>query len=498
MKEEHQDLVSALKEAFSYPKNKDFIVRELHVRALNRKAVLLFLAGMADMKKIESDILGALLTTELPGLRTSASTAIMQRVLTANSVRKIDEVKVMVDEIIVGNTLLVIEGLSGAITITTTGFEHRGVGKPQNENVLKGPLEAFIESGAVNRSLIRKQMRSPHLISESVVIGEQSNSEVTLMYLGNIVDQQLLQDVKDRIKQIKADTVQTLGMLEQHIEERPYSLVPSVLYTERPDRAVGMLAEGHIVLVMDSSPAVLVVPVTFWSFFQTSEDYIERWAYGNFIRLIRLFAMFVALLTPAIYIAITNFHVEMIPTDLLLAIAATRERVPFPALIEVLIMEAAFELLREAGVRIPTPIGPTIGIVGALILGQAAVDANVISPILVIVVAITGLASFAVPNISFNFLVRITRFVFLFLAAFMGFFGITIALTIGVAYLVTLKSFGVPFLSPLAPPKPSSGDMLMRPPIWKQWLRPFHLNPQDPVRNEKSNGGGMPEGGGKQ
>lgn len=315
-----------------------------------------------------------------------------------------------------------------------------------------------------------------------------SNNYVNLMYLKNIVDPGLVESVKQRISQIEAIGTDHLSVLEQHIEERPYSLIPSALLTERPDRACAFINEAHVVLLMESSPYALVVPVTFWSLFHTPEDMYQRWAYGNFIRIVRLVAVLVALLTPSIYIAASNFHLEMIQSDLLLSIAGTRERVPFPAVVEVLLMECTFELLREAGVRIPTTIGPTIGIVGALILGQAAVDADIISPILVIIVAITGLSSFAIPNISFSFIIRILRFAFFFAASVIGLYGIALLMTACIAYLASFKSFGVPFLAPMAPHYRSSKDLILRPPVWKQWLRPFHVHPQDKVRKNKPEG----------
>lgn len=230
---------------------------------------------------------------------------------------------------------------------------------------------------------------------------------------------------------------------------------------------------------------MLVAPATFWSFFHTADDMNQRWAYGNFIRIIRLIAFFVALLVPSLYIAATNYHDEMIPMDLLLAISAKRESVPFPAIFEVVMMEIVFEILREAGLRVPTPMGATIGIVGALILGQAAVEANVISSIMVIVIAITGLASFAIPDVSFSFMTRITRFIFLISATVMGIVGLMITLTIVIAYLVSCHSFGVAFLSPLAPYSSSSLDMVTRPPVWKQWIRPSNLRQRQSIRKKK-------------
>jgi len=258
--------------------------------------------------------------------------------------------------------------------------------------------------------------------------------------------------------------------------------VPSSLNTERPDRASAFLLEGHVILLMENSPAALVLPITIWSLLHSAEDHYMRWAYSNFMRIIRLLALFVAVMTPSVYIAVATFHEEMIPTDLLLAIAATREKVPFPALLEVLLMEFAFELVREAAIRVPTVIGPTIGIVGALILGQAAVEANIISPILVVIVAMTGISSFTIPEPSLNFAVRITRFILLFVGSFLGFFGIALVIACLLAYLTTCSSYGVPFLSPLTPHYRSSADMILRMPVHKERMRPLNLNPQDVVR----------------
>nr|WP_207952336.1 spore germination protein [Paenibacillus turpanensis] len=479
--------VDSIASAFHHPLNQDFVVRNFHIPALGIQASALYLIGMADTKQLEKQVIRPLLdaSTIKHHERSDSLTMLKTKLLTAASVHRITDSEQAVDQIIKGNTLLLIEGTPEALYIETTGFEHRAVEKPINENVLKGPQEGFIESGTVNRSLIRKQLRDASLVTEYVNIGDRSMTQVSVLYIKDLADDKIVEKVKGRIRQIQADSIQSLSILEQHIEDRPYSLIPTVLWTERPDRAASFLLEGHVVLIMDSSPACLVAPVTFWSFFHTAEDMYERWAFGNFIRFIRLVAFFVAMLTPSIYVAVTNYHIEMLPTDLLLAIAATREKVPFPAIIEVFFMELSFELLREAGVRVPTPIGPTIGIVGALILGQAAVDANIISPILVIVVALTGLSSFAIPNISFSFLIRITRFIFLGFAALMGFFGITLFLTAAIAYMSTIKSFGVPFLSPLAPHERSSKDLIARPQVWRHWIRSMSTHPKDPFRKKK-------------
>ncbi len=480
--------VEFLNRVFSAPLNTDFKVRYVYLTSIKCDVAIFYLSGMVNFESLETTIIRPLIDKKAVSGKDSLSEVVQKEVLVNKDVRKIDCLDDVKIEILRGNTVIILDKETSGLSITTTGFEHRGVEKPQSENVLKGPMESFVESGFINRSLIRKQIHNEHLITESLTVGVKKSAVVSMMYINGIVSQELVEKVKERINEINVDCLQGVSILEQHIEERPYSLLPSILYTERPDRAAAFLQEGHIVLIMDNSPACLVVPVTVWSFFHTAEDYYQRWAFGNFIRCVRLLAIFVALLVPSLYIAITNFHVEMIPADLVLSIAATRERVPFPSIVEVIIMEMAFELLREAGIRIPSAIGPTIGIVGALILGQAAVEANIISPILVIVVAITGLASFAIPDISFSFFVRLLRFIFLFFGATMGLFGIAACLTVLIAYCSTAKSFEVPFFAPISPHYRSSKDTIIRPPLWKMWLRPFYVSRENIKRKTRPEG----------
>ena len=237
---------------------------------------------------------------------------------------------------------------------------------------------------------------------------------------------------------------------------------------------------------MANSPNSLVLPITFTVFLHTAEDYYLRWPFGNFLRIIRAGSIFIALLLPALYIAMINYHQEMIPTDLLLAITAAREKVPFPALIELLFMEFAFELIREAGIRIPSVIGPTIGIVGALILGQAAVAASIVSPILIVIIAITALGAFVVPNYSASFTIRLLRFMFTFLAGFLGFFGIAFGVFLMSLHTASLSSFGVPFLTPISPYRPKNKDRVLRPRIYQQPYRPVYLRPLDWIRQVKN------------
>ncbi len=472
-----QDL-EVIKQAFHSPRNQDLSIRSQRYPGLTKAIAIVYLEAMTNEKTISNHVLRPLNSKQIAGAAKGTLDTIAALLeIRSKGVRTYIEA---VEQILTGRAVLLVDGESEALQLDTVGFSHRAVEKPQNETVIKGPHEGFVEDAKTNRSLIRKTVRDQNLVNEAMVLGKRTKTPVQIMYIDGVANPRLVEQVKQRLSDITAD-IPNLSVLEQYIEDRPYSILPSVLWTELPDRASAFLREGHVVLI-DNSAGCLIVPVTFWSFFHTSEDFYERWAYANFIRIVRFIALHVAVFTPAVYIAFTTYHAEMIPTDLLLAIAGTREVVPFPALVELLIMEVAFELLREAGVRIPSPLGSTIGIVGALILGQAAVEANLVSPILVIVVAITGLASFALPNVSLGFAARLARFTCIVFASFFGVVGIGFFAAVGLAYMSTFKSFDVPFLAPIAPNYCASHDMVIRSPVWKQWLRPFHIKPQDQER----------------
>ncbi|MEK3934491.1 spore germination protein [Sporosarcina sp. FSL W7-1349] len=470
--------VSLLKEAFSSPTNQSLKLRNITVLQGTKKGVILFIEGTVDTKAIEENIIKPLLkVTDIPN--EDGMSVVADSVLINTGSKQLTKLRDAVKYLLRGNTLILFEGEDVAISAETTGFENRSVTEPTVENVVRGPKESFNESMAVNQSLIRKQIKDSRLLCETMTVGNSFVKDVSIMYIKGVADEELLNEVKKKINELESDLIQNLSILEQYVESRTYSIVPSTLLTERPDRACSFLLEGHIVLLMESSPYALVVPVTFWSMFHTIEDQYLRWAYANFIRIITLISVFIALYTPAIYLAVSTFHIEMLPPDLLFAIAATREVVPVPVLWEIILLEIVFEILRAAGIRIPSVIGPTIGIVGALILGQAAVQANLVSPILVIVVAITGLSSFVIQDLNLGFMIRILRFAFIFIANFMGFFGIFLATACLFAYLVSLKSFNVPFLAPFAPYFRSPKGLVLRPSIWKQALLPFYASRQN-------------------
>lgn len=464
--------LDVLKKAYAYPENSDLTIRHLTIGGSNQKAALIFILTITNTDLINEFILS-------PLMQNTHKNKPMEELVNIQSIEEHEYLHDAMLAINNGSAVLLVEGETRAYAFNVAQFEGRAVEQPDNESVVKGPNEAFSENVDSNLSLVRKRVRNENLIAEKRTVSKRSNNEVYVLYLKNLTNEQLLANVKERLHQLDTDAIQNLSILEQYIEDRKYSLFPSVLYTERPDRAATLIEDGYIVLLMDNSPACLVVPATFWSFFHTPEDHYLRLAYGNFTRLLRIFAMFITLFTSAIYIAVASYHIEMIPSDLLLAMAAAREKVPFSAFLEILLMELAFELIREAGIRVPTPIGPTIGIVGALILGQAAVEANIVSPIVVIVVALSGLSSFAIGDLSMNFAVRLIRFIFIFAAGFFGIYGMTAAFALGLFYLVSIESFGVPYLSPLTPGYPSSKGSIFRRTLQKEFLRPGYLKPKD-------------------
>ncbi|WP_138419212.1 spore germination protein [Aquibacillus sediminis] len=462
---------------FSAKINSDFAVREIVARYSEEKVAIYYYATIVNGDKLYKGIIRPLLENVGKDLK---------EVVTLESINEVNTFEDVVEHINSGKAIIFENGNDTAYSVDIAQFQERGIEKSENESIIKGPKEAFTESLNTNISLIRKRFHDKQLINETHKIGERSKMEVNMLYVGDLVNGEILKNVKDRIKNITADNVRNIEILEQHIEERPYSIVPSILYTERPDNAASYIEEGYIVLLMDNSPACLVVPITFWAFFHSPEDRYLRFLFGNFTRIIRFIAFFITVFVSSIYVGISTFHSQMIPPDLLLAITSARERVPFPLILEVLLMEVAFELIREAGIRIPNPLGPTIGIVGALILGQAAVEANVISPIIVLVVALSGLTSFAVVDVSMNYSIRISRFIFIFAAGWFGMFSLTGAFLLWMMYLASLKSFGVPFFSPLSPGYKSPGNNLFRKIVKKEIWRSGNVQPKD-IKKKQTN-----------
>lgn len=358
--------------------------------------------------------------------------------------------------------------------INVTESKQRSIEEPKSESTIRGPHEGFTESILTNVGLVRKRIRNPFLRFDKMNIGNQTGTTLLMVYMENLAPESLVREVRGRLSAIRTDSVLESAYVEEFIQDRIWSPFPTLTNTERPDMVAAQLLDGKVAVMVDGTPNVLLAPMTFFEFFSSPEDYYQRADIATFIRWIRLISFFTAVFVPSLYVAATTFHQELIPTQLLISLSAQREGVPFPAIFEVLLMEVVFEIIREAGLRMPRAVGQALSIVGAIVLGQAAVEAGLISAAIVIVVAITGITNFVVPVYSFGMSQRLLRFSFVLLAGFMGLFGILCGALFLVAHLVSLKSFGVPYMTPASPSIGTDWkDVLVRLP--RPWLDPNGL-----------------------
>ena len=490
--------------------NSDIILREFTLTARGKQynAFILFIDGMVDSNIINDFVLESLMLKNKSNLYNGNENRVISEAITNNiTVRKVkrfdlvdfiynslipqNNVKIVstFDEIIAGvnsgNCALFIDTIDKAFNIDVKGFKQRSVSTPNNEVVIKGPQEAFVESIRTNTSLLRRIINNENLVIESLNIGKISKTYCAVCYMHNIANSNLVAEVKFRLNNLSIDSLLSSGQLEQLIEDNSQFGIPQILSTERPDKCTKYLMQGRVIVLVNGNPYALIMPATLIDFMSSPEDTNLKVLFGNFLKSLRFIAAFLTLLLPGIYIAVTSFHQEILPTELLFSILAARQFVPFPIIFELLVMEISFELIREAGLRVPSPVGPTIGIVGALILGDAAVNANIVSPILIIIVAITGIASFAIPDFSFGFHLRVFRFFFIILGFTAGFLGIGLGIFIYISMLCNLSSFGVPYTVPFAPTGDSKKNGYFIPPIWKQEYRASYLSPKKEKSQDK-------------
>ena len=479
----------------------DVVIRKFNLIARNReyKAFLLFIDGLVDTDLINNYVLKPLMLKNTANSFDGDQNHIISEAVTnnitvrkvkkfdivsyisncllpQNSLEKVNKFEDIFSGVNSGNCALFIDTLNIAFDIDVKGFKQRSVDTPNNEIVIKGPQEAFVENIRTNTSLIRRIVNNENLVVENFSVGTISKTSCSVCYLADIANNDLVEEVKYRINNLEIDSLLSSGQLEQLISETDKYGIPQILSTERPDKVTKYLFEGRVAVLVNGNPYCLVMPATLVDFLSSPEDTNLKFQFANFLKFLRLLALGITLLLPAVYIAMTNFHQELIPTELLFSILASRENVPFPVIFEILVMEVSFELIREAGLRVPSPLGSTIGIVGALVLGEAAVSASIVSPILIIIVAITGIASFAIPDFSFGFHIRLFRFIFLMLGYISGFLGIGIGLFVYVTILCSLKSFGVPYMVSFAPIENVKAAGFFVPPIWKREKRPAYLD----------------------
>lgn len=401
-----------------------------------------------------------------------------QRSFGVSGYRLIDCVKDIITSILEGRIVIVFRGVGQALSLSYINSEGRSVTEQTTQTVVRGPKDSFVEDASTNINLVRKRIRNQNLRFEKFMIGNETRTNVYLGYMHSIANEKILEEVRTRLKNIDISAIFESSNIEELIADKSLTVFPLAINTERPDGVATYLMDGKMVIIIDGSPFVLVVPAVLTDFFTSPEDNYQNYFMSTFVRLIRYLSFMIGLITPSAYVGVLTFHPELLPTTLLLSVIAQREDVPFPAVVEVLLMEVTFEILREAGVRMPRAVGQTVSIVGALVIGQAAAEAGIISNIMVIIVAITAIANFVFPNYNFANASRLIRFVLIIVASIIGLYGVLLVLVFMVAHLSSLRSFGVPYLAPVAPfILEDQKDVFIRSPIWAINKRPSYLSP---------------------
>lgn len=453
-------------------------------------AAVLFISGLEDNVAIEK-IIADLTIRFSQGLKGQAPRnqvleAARYQVLRNEEIEPVQDLSLLFDRIFLGESILLIDGVDQGLTCNTKQWAVRSVEEPEAERVIRGPRDGFVEALHINTSLLRRRIRSPNLWMESMEIGTVTKTQVAFAYIKGLTQEGLVREVRSRLESIEIDGVIESGVIEELLEDTFLTPFPLLHRTERTDIAMSELLEGRIVIFTDGSPFVLIAPTRLESMLQGPDDYYEKFPVGSFIRLGRMVAFVMSIFLPGAYVAVVNYHPELLPSTLLLRITAARQGVPFPTAIEVFFMEAIFEMLREAGLRLPGMIGPAISIVGALILGDAAIRAGLVSPAVVVVVAATGIASFVTPSFSLSIAGRIIRFSLILVGAILGLFGVQFGFILLSLHLCSLRSFGYPYFAPFAPLIIEDWkDTLIRLPWWLQKKRPKLEGGRDPVRQKK-------------
>ncbi len=399
-------------------------------------------------------------------------------------VQKLNDMNEVLGAVLSGNAVFFIDGYDKAMKISSRGYPNMGVSEAESEKVLRGSREGFSDSVKTNSALVRKRLRDTRMKVEEYQMGVRSNTVLQILYIDDLVHEELLEQIKERIEEYEIDGVLDSGMLEQLTEESWYSPFPQYQVTERPDRAALELLNGKVVLLCDNSPSALILPGSFSGFMESSEDWYHHFEMASFLRILRYLALLTAMLLPGLYLAVIRFHTQILPANLLLSFAEAREGVPFTSVTELILLELAFELIREAGVRVPGALGNAIGIVGGLIIGDAAVSANLVSPIVVMIVALTALGSMVIPDEEFASAFRLMKYGFLFLGGYLGIYGIVLGIYLLISHLSGLLSFGVPYLVPFVRKHSVSrvGDGIWRIPFKKRQYRPVYAKKEQSLR----------------
>lgn len=486
------DNYAALRDIYS--NCNDVIFREIKIGG-STEAFLAFIDGLVNVEVLDQHVVRCL--QQMPAeLDTATAMDRLGNALSISNLLSVETIDDAVSHIGSGCIQLFVDGVELCFSMGLAKWEKRGIEEPSAESVVRGPREGFTETLSVNRSMLRRKIKTPAMKIVPFRLGRQTRTEVNLVYIEGIASESLVEEARQRIDGIDIDGILESGYVEGLIEDSPFSPFPQMQVTERPDVVSAAMLEGRIAILVDGTPFVLIAPATLFTMLQSPEDYYQRFYIGTLIRWLRYVFFIMTLILPSLYVAILTFHQEMVPTSLLLSVAKSREDIPFPALVEALLMEISFEALREAGVRLPKQVGAAVSIVGALVIGQAATSAGLVSAPMVMVVAITGIASFMMPQYSAGIAIRMLRFPIMFLSGMLGLLGLMLGIIVVVIHLCSLRSFGVPYLQPIAPMRGGEmKDVLLRSPLWWVRKRP-HLTGQrlNPTRQGPNNKPEPPKG----
>jgi len=469
--------------------NADYVFRVILVRDKPEiPSVLVYMDGLVDIKLINDNILKPLSQEEQfdsCNTEEDAARLISMGKIYSSSMKLRTNMKDLTDDILAGSAALIFNDVKTAFTFEAKAALSRAISEPTGENVIKGAKDSFIEDLRTNTALCRKKLTSPYLTIEQIRLGKQTKSNIAILYVKNIAKSKLIDEVKQRLESIDIDRVLDAGVIEGAIVDDKYSTFPQIQYTERIDRFCASLVEGRAGILIEGLPTAYIVPGTLLQFLQAPDDYSFQFIIASIVRFIRFMSMFITLILPGFYISITSFHPEMLPAELAFSIVASRVGVPFPMFVEVLILLLAFELLIEAGVRLPKVIGQTVSIVGGLVVGQAAVEAKLVSPATVMIIAITAIAGFLMPNQDFSNAIRLWRLIIAIFGSIIGIFGLTFGLIFLLYHWCRMETFGVPYLDPfVASEDEQLQDTIFRLPLFSMKKRPSSLDPKNKKRME--------------
>ena len=471
----------------SFDKCNDLIIRRINIGGNPvYGAAIIYINGMPEEEYIEQSVIQRLINAFIDNDEENNINITPQRLLGLNEGNIIKNLTNVFDAIVSGNTVLIINGVDHVLDIFMQDPPTRAIEEPQTETVIRGPREGFTESIDINTTLVRKKIMNPNLKVEKMRIGTQTRSKVSIMYLSKIADPKIVEEVKRRLSRIELDSGLDSTYISEYIQDQsPYSIAPTVYKTEKPDKAASKILEGRVLIFVDGSPIALVVPCVFIEFLHSSEDYYSNAVFATVSRFLRAGAFAVALLFPAFWVSIVMYHIELVPTSLVVSIVKARAGVPFSSLWETFFMMLIFEVLREAGIRMPRTVGQTISVVGAVIIGQAAVQAGLVSVPVIIIVSVTTLSSYTIPSPEMIDMTLVPRFLLLFIGGYFGLVGVLTLLIIFLTYMVSLRSFGVPYMGGYAPIAGDTlPDSLVRMPLDSMKKRPRLYTWTDSIRRK--------------